>query len=100
MSASRNAVAVATAWRDQTHVAAWNEPAVSAKPSEISERTAAAWSAVRSVADAQADALVAAGFMASHSTVRELRGVASDAAHRCQRLAAWADDLRQAEATP
>lgn len=97
-TASQNATAVVTAWRCRTHVDVWEEPAVSAKPSEINDNTAAAWAAVELVANAQADALEDFGFLSGHSTVRELRGVAKDAARRSKRLGAWADDLRAAEA--
>jgi hypothetical protein len=97
MSANQSADAVVTTYRNRDHVRAWNEPAVNAKPSALTDRVASAWLAVREAADGQADALMAEGFQSGHAVLRDLRGMASDAARYAQRATAWAVDLRAAE---
>ena len=92
-----SAVAVVTTWRRGDHVGAWAEPAASMTPSEVTRMAAGTWGEIRGVIDAQADMLANYGFLPGLPLMRELRGLATQAAQSAQRAHAWANDLRDAE---
>lgn len=93
----RNARSVVTTWRKGDHLHAWGAAAADRPPSETNRCAARAFTAVAETADHQADVLQDLGFLPGHEIMRELRGIASKAAHRANRAAAWANELEEAE---
>lgn len=93
----RNARAVVQSWRQEQHIAHWDPPAHSKTPGELFTILSEQWAAISKYIDDTCDGLRAVGFQPSHPEVRELRKVASNAAHRHQRHASWAADLNAAE---
>lgn len=93
----RNAEAVIQTWRSGNHAHAWSDPAKSMLPSEVTRLSAHAWDEIRRAIDTQADQLANLGFQPGLPLMRELRGLASTAAHSAQRAHVWANDLRNAE---
>jgi hypothetical protein len=93
----RNARAVVQSWVENMHLHSWNPAAHSMRPSELFTLAAEAHSAVRQTCDDQADILASHGFQSSHPEMRDLRTMASNAAHRATRHLQWAAALAQAE---
>lgn len=92
-----SARAVVATWAVTPRQGGWGYPAYDMTPSALTDEAAQAYVNVRLAADAEADRLAALGYPPSHTYLRELRGIASDAARRAQGLTEWADELEIAQ---
>lgn len=95
-----NARAVVATWRSGVHEKYWKAPAIGLPPSTLTRAHATELQRLAIAFDEAANRLQLMGFLPSHSSVRDLRGEASNFARQATRVFEWADALLAAEQEP